>query len=68
MCRHWGQRGGGHPCSGAVERGGEPGPLVVGRGKQKVGVSWKNGFGAEDTWLGAEKPGGGGADDRVAEG
>lgn len=42
---------------------------MVGRGKQKVGVSWKNGFGAEDTWLGAEKPGvGGGADDRVAEG
>lgn len=51
---------------GAVDRGGEPGPLVVGRGKQKVGVSWKNGFGAEDTWLGAGKLEGPG--DRVAEG
>lgn len=50
-------------ASGSVERGGEPGPLVVGRGKQKVGVSWKNGFGAEDTWLGA-----GGPRYRVAEG
>lgn len=40
-------------ASQAVEKDGEPGPLVVGRGKQKDGVSWKNGSGADDTWLGA---------------
>lgn len=38
------------PVSGAVESGGDTGPLVVGTGKQRAGVSWKNGYGAEDTW------------------
>lgn len=57
VCRCW---RGLTSASGAVQSGGKAGPLLVRMGKQRAGVSWKNGFGAKDTW-GRGSEGGAGA-------
>lgn len=56
VCGCW---GGLTSASGAVQSGGDAGPRLVRMGKQRAGGSWKNGFGAEDTWGRGAVSGGG---------